>query len=85
MMHYQLTSAPVPIDTFNLTFLFLLLIIQFRIKEAAETTTTTTVSVPSERASHVEDLIVTPFAQILASLRSVRNNLYNLTNVQSSK
>jgi cAMP-specific phosphodiesterase 4 len=60
-----------------------------RIKEAAEHTTTTTSSaaaIASERASsHVEDLIVTPFAQILASLRSVRNNLYNLTNVQSSK
>ncbi|KAL9879865.1 phosphodiesterase dunce isoform 2-T2 [Glossina fuscipes fuscipes] len=31
--------------------------------------------------SHGEDLIVTPFAQILASLRSVRNNLISLTNV----
>uniref|UniRef100_A0A1A9UU50 Phosphodiesterase n=1 Tax=Glossina austeni TaxID=7395 RepID=A0A1A9UU50_GLOAU len=30
---------------------------------------------------HGEDLIVTPFAQILASLRSVRNNLISLTNV----
>lgn len=68
----------------NLTFFPLLFIVPFRIKEAAETTTTA-VSVASERASHVEDLIVTPFAQILASLRSVRNNLYNLTNVQSSK
>lgn len=59
-----------------------------RIKEAAEHTTTTSsaAAIASERASsHVEDLIVTPFAQILASLRSVRNNLYNLTNVQSSK
>lgn len=55
---------------------------QFRIKEAAEATQSTAVS--TERA-HMEDLIVTPFAQILASLRSVRNNLYNLTNVQSSK
>ncbi|XP_054088106.1 cAMP-specific 3',5'-cyclic phosphodiesterase isoform X7 [Zeugodacus cucurbitae] len=34
--------------------------------------------------SHGEDLIVTPFAQILASLRSVRNNLLSLTNVQAS-
>ncbi|KAK3791773.1 hypothetical protein RRG08_028921 [Elysia crispata] len=30
---------------------------------------------------HAEDLIVTPFAQILASLRSVRSNYVNLTNV----
>ncbi|KAK7793323.1 hypothetical protein R5R35_003059 [Gryllus longicercus] len=35
--------------------------------------------------SHGEDLIVTPFAQILASLRSVRNNFLSLTNVPSSK
>ena len=48
--------------------------------QAANTTTT----VSTER-THTEDLIVTPFAQILASLRSVRNNLYNLTNVQSTK
>lgn len=32
-----------------------------------------------------EDLIVTPFAQILASLRSVRNNFLSLTNVNTSK
>ncbi|KAI1280904.1 cAMP-specific 3',5'-cyclic phosphodiesterase, isoforms N/G [Halotydeus destructor] len=31
--------------------------------------------------SHGEDLIVTPFAQILASLRNVRNNYIQLTNV----
>uniref|UniRef100_A0AAY4BC10 Phosphodiesterase n=1 Tax=Denticeps clupeoides TaxID=299321 RepID=A0AAY4BC10_9TELE len=31
---------------------------------------------------HGEDLIVTPFAQVLASLRSVRNNFSILTNVQ---
>jgi len=30
---------------------------------------------------HGEDLIVTPFAQILASLRSVRNNYITLTNI----
>jgi len=30
---------------------------------------------------HAEDLIVTPFAQVLASLRSVRNNYINLTNI----
>ncbi|KAF7274412.1 hypothetical protein GWI33_012930 [Rhynchophorus ferrugineus] len=34
---------------------------------------------------HGEDLIVTPFAQILASLRSVRNNFQCLTNVPSNK
>ncbi|KAM7347952.1 phosphodiesterase dunce isoform 2-T2 [Cochliomyia hominivorax] len=34
--------------------------------------------------SHGEDLIVTPFAQILASLRSVRNNLLSLTNVPAT-
>ncbi|XP_053738177.1 cAMP-specific 3',5'-cyclic phosphodiesterase 4C-like isoform X1 [Synchiropus splendidus] len=32
--------------------------------------------------AHVEDLIVTPFAQVLASLRTVRNNFTTLTNVQ---
>jgi len=37
-------------------------------------------SIASE-AGHGEDLIVTPFAQILASLRSVRNNYVTLTNV----
>ncbi|XP_056269805.1 cAMP-specific 3',5'-cyclic phosphodiesterase 4B isoform X2 [Pseudoliparis swirei] len=31
---------------------------------------------------HGDDLIVTPFAQVLASLRSVRNNFTALTNVQ---
>ncbi|XP_075715086.1 3',5'-cyclic-AMP phosphodiesterase 4A isoform X3 [Rhinoderma darwinii] len=36
-------------------------------------------SVTSE--SHTEDLIVTPFAQVLASLRSVRNNFTILANV----
>ncbi|XP_072382501.1 3',5'-cyclic-AMP phosphodiesterase isoform X3 [Diabrotica undecimpunctata] len=35
--------------------------------------------------SHGEDLIVTPFAQILASLRSVRNNFQCLTNVPLNK
>ena len=34
---------------------------------------------------HAEDLIVTPFAQVLASLRSVRNNYITLTNVQVSR
>lgn len=34
---------------------------------------------------HAEDLIVTPFAQILASLRSVRNNYITLTNVPINK
>ncbi|XP_044272037.1 cAMP-specific 3',5'-cyclic phosphodiesterase isoform X2 [Tribolium madens] len=40
-------------------------------------------SIASE--SHGEDLIVTPFAQILASLRSVRNNFQCLTNVPTNK
>ncbi|XP_044727183.1 cAMP-specific 3',5'-cyclic phosphodiesterase isoform X4 [Chrysoperla carnea] len=35
--------------------------------------------------SHGEDLIVTPFAQILASLRSIRTNFLNLTNVPTNK
>ncbi|XP_060529268.1 cAMP-specific 3',5'-cyclic phosphodiesterase isoform X6 [Cylas formicarius] len=35
--------------------------------------------------SHGEDLIVTPFAQVLASLRSIRNNFQCLTNVPSNK
>ncbi|XP_056629673.1 cAMP-specific 3',5'-cyclic phosphodiesterase isoform X1 [Diorhabda carinulata] len=35
--------------------------------------------------SHGEDLIVTPFAQILASLRSVRNNFQCLTNLPPNK
>ena len=34
---------------------------------------------------HAEDLIVTPFAQILHSLRSVRNNYVLLTNVTSTR
>ncbi|XP_078657169.1 3',5'-cyclic-AMP phosphodiesterase 4C-like isoform X22 [Branchiostoma floridae x Branchiostoma belcheri] len=45
---------------------------------------------PSSRRSsiassvHESDLIVTPFAQVLASLRSVRNNFISLTNVPAS-
>ncbi|XP_055298464.1 cAMP-specific 3',5'-cyclic phosphodiesterase isoform X8 [Sitodiplosis mosellana] len=39
----------------------------------------------AERSHGGEDLIVTPFAQILASLRSVRNNFLSLTNVSTSK
>ncbi|KAG5682866.1 hypothetical protein PVAND_012187 [Polypedilum vanderplanki] len=57
-------------------------IVSERIKET-ESAQTTVISATAERA-HVEDLIVTPFAQILASLRSVKNNLYNLTSVQPS-
>lgn len=38
---------------------------------------------PSSR--HGEDLIVTPFAQILASLRNVRNNYITLTNVPAPR
>ncbi|KAJ8920199.1 hypothetical protein NQ315_011860, partial [Exocentrus adspersus] len=39
----------------------------------------------TKRDYHGEDLIVTPFAQILASLRSVRNNFQCLTNVPPNK
>ncbi|RUS83330.1 hypothetical protein EGW08_008908, partial [Elysia chlorotica] len=42
-------------------------------------------SMQSEVPQHAEDLIVTPFAQILASLRSVRSNYVNLTNVPASR
>ncbi|XP_052255077.1 cAMP-specific 3',5'-cyclic phosphodiesterase 4C-like isoform X1 [Dreissena polymorpha] len=42
-------------------------------------------SVQSEQPQHAEDLIVTPFAQVLASLRSVRNNYINLTNVTAKE
>ncbi|XP_059078399.1 cAMP-specific 3',5'-cyclic phosphodiesterase-like isoform X3 [Tigriopus californicus] len=41
-------------------------------------------SIASE-AGHGEDLIVTPFAQILASLRSVRQNYVTLTNVPAPR
>merc|ERR1719167_1737363 len=41
-------------------------------------------SIASE-VGHGEDLIVTPFAQILASLRSVRNNYITLTNVPAPR
>ena len=34
---------------------------------------------------HGEDLIVTPFAQILASLRSVRQSYIQLTNVPAPR
>ncbi|CAL8088612.1 unnamed protein product [Orchesella dallaii] len=40
-------------------------------------------SIASE--GHGDDLIVTPFAQILASLRSVRNNYISLTNVPTHR
>ncbi|NXE68256.1 PDE4B phosphodiesterase, partial [Calcarius ornatus] len=39
-------------------------------------------SLPSEQ--HGDDLIVTPFAQVLASLRSVRNNFMLLTNLHGT-
>ncbi|NXB78531.1 PDE4B phosphodiesterase, partial [Donacobius atricapilla] len=39
-------------------------------------------SLPSEQ--HGDDLIVTPFAQVLASLRSVRNNFTLLTNLHGT-
>ncbi|XP_067114623.1 3',5'-cyclic-AMP phosphodiesterase 4D-like [Osmerus mordax] len=34
---------------------------------------------------HGDDLIVTPFAQVLASLRTVRNNFAALTNLQQDR
>ena len=37
----------------------------------------------SSEFGHTEDLIVTPFAQILASLRTVRTNYVHLTNLAS--
>ncbi|KAI4485110.1 hypothetical protein M0804_006615 [Polistes exclamans] len=40
---------------------------------------------PSKRDFHGEDLIVTPFAQILASLRAVRTNFLSLTNVPPNR
>ncbi|KAJ8305583.1 hypothetical protein KUTeg_016128 [Tegillarca granosa] len=50
---------------------------------------TSALRIPRERYSfwqrHADDLIVTPFAQILASLRSVRNNYITLTNVHVSR
>jgi cAMP-specific phosphodiesterase 4 len=42
-------------------------------------------SITSEVVGHGEDLIVTPFAQILASLRSVRSNYVMLTNVPAPR
>ncbi|VDL76867.1 unnamed protein product [Nippostrongylus brasiliensis] len=36
------------------------------------------------RFRHGDDLIVTPFAQLLASLRNVRANLISIANIQSS-
>ncbi|XP_022246682.1 cAMP-specific 3',5'-cyclic phosphodiesterase, isoforms N/G-like [Limulus polyphemus] len=35
--------------------------------------------------SHGEDLIVTPFAQVLQSLRNIRNNYIRITNVPANK
>nr|XP_055063467.1 cAMP-specific 3',5'-cyclic phosphodiesterase 4D-like isoform X11 [Misgurnus anguillicaudatus] len=37
------------------------------------------------RRCHGDDLIVTPFAQVLASLRTVRNNFATLTNLQQDR
>jgi len=48
--------------------------------EPSSTSISRNSSIASE-AGHGEDLIVTPFAQILASLRSVRNNYITLTNI----
>ncbi|XP_047016675.1 cAMP-specific 3',5'-cyclic phosphodiesterase 4D isoform X10 [Ictalurus punctatus] len=42
-------------------------------------------SEPNDRRRHGDDLIVTPFAQVLASLRTVRNNFAALTNLQQER
>ncbi|XP_064153090.1 3',5'-cyclic-AMP phosphodiesterase 4D-like isoform X6 [Anguilla rostrata] len=43
-------------------------------------------SVPDDlRSRHGDDMIVTPFAQVLASLRTVRNNFAALTNLQQER
>ncbi|XP_036382326.1 cAMP-specific 3',5'-cyclic phosphodiesterase 4D isoform X4 [Megalops cyprinoides] len=43
-------------------------------------------SVPNDgRRRHGDDMIVTPFAQVLASLRTVRNNFAALTNLQQDR
>ena len=42
---------------------------------------TTALNRRSSSCSHLEDYIVTPFAQILASLRTVRANYIHLTNI----
>ncbi|KAL3995164.1 putative 3'5'-cyclic phosphodiesterase pde-4 [Acanthocheilonema viteae] len=44
-----------------------------------------TSSITSIAAQHGEDLIVTPFAQILASLRNVRNNLVLIANIPADE
>ena len=46
-----------------------------------KTVNTTTRTCLSLYFSHLEDYIVTPFAQILASLRTVRANYIHLTNI----
>ncbi|XP_051971456.1 cAMP-specific 3',5'-cyclic phosphodiesterase 4D-like isoform X7 [Xyrauchen texanus] len=43
-------------------------------------------SLPDDkRRGHGDDFIVTPFAQVLASLRTVRNNFATLTNIQQDR
>ncbi|KAL2099935.1 hypothetical protein ACEWY4_004329 [Coilia grayii] len=42
-------------------------------------------SEPVISGTHGDDLIVTPFAQVLASLRTVRNNFAMLTNIQQDR
>ncbi|XP_063067147.1 3',5'-cyclic-AMP phosphodiesterase 4D-like [Engraulis encrasicolus] len=42
-------------------------------------------SEPVISGTHGDDLIVTPFAQVLASLRTVRNNFSVLTNIQQDR
>ncbi|CAI2342582.1 unnamed protein product [Caenorhabditis sp. 36 PRJEB53466] len=41
-------------------------------------------SIASNEHGHGDDLIVTPFAQLLASLRNVRSNLISISNIQNS-
>ncbi|CAB3411305.1 unnamed protein product [Caenorhabditis bovis] len=41
-------------------------------------------SIASNDHGHGDDLIVTPFAQLLASLRNVRSNLISIANIQNS-
>ncbi|XP_071743051.1 3',5'-cyclic-AMP phosphodiesterase 4C isoform X2 [Lepeophtheirus salmonis] len=50
-------------------------------KSVSRNSSVTSDTIPQPSISHGEDLIVTPFAQILASLRSVRNNYIQLNNV----
>eukprot|EP00095_Tigriopus_kingsejongensis_P004169 maker-scaffold53_size449031-snap-gene-2.13 protein:Tk04169 transcript:maker-scaffold53_size449031-snap-gene-2.13-mRNA-1 annotation:"camp-specific 3 -cyclic phosphodiesterase" len=58
-------------------------------KSLNRTLSTSVLRIPKKKTfwswAHGEDLIVTPFAQILASLRSVRQNYVTLTNVPAPR